>query len=144
MRMTDDPHAASRALVTAESSALEAPSERPPALPESWRSTASALWWKRPIDLAIGLPLLLACLPLIGLLALIVRLDSPGPAFFRQERVGLHGKRFRMWKLRTMFTGSADARHRQAAVDRRRFSSKRRAQSRADPTTAHPAFRSGW
>lgn len=31
-----------------------------------------------------------------------VRLDSPGPALFTQERTGLHGKRFRMWKFRTM------------------------------------------
>jgi lipopolysaccharide/colanic/teichoic acid biosynthesis glycosyltransferase len=81
------------------------------------RSERPRLWWKRPFDLALGLPLLLVCLPLIGLLCLLVRLDSPGPAFFRQERVGRNGARFRMWKLRTMFTGAADDRHRQAAAN---------------------------
>ncbi len=41
-------------------------------------------------------------LPLIGLCALMVRATSPGPALFRQERVGLGGRRFRVLKLRTM------------------------------------------
>ena len=117
MRMTDDPHAASRALVSVDTKTLEAVSEPLPPRSKPRPRVVPNLWWKRSIDLAIGLPLLLACLPLIGLLALIVRLDSPGPAFFRQERVGLHGKRFWMWKLRTMYVGSADARHRQAAAD---------------------------
>ncbi len=40
--------------------------------------------------------------PLFLGIALAIRLDSPGPAFFRQERVGLHGQRFWVWKFRTM------------------------------------------
>jgi lipopolysaccharide/colanic/teichoic acid biosynthesis glycosyltransferase len=76
-----------------------------------------SLWWKRSLDLVVGVPLLLACLPMIGLLSLLVRLDSPGPAFFRQERVGRHGTRFSMWKLRTMSTECSNDRHRQAAAD---------------------------
>jgi lipopolysaccharide/colanic/teichoic acid biosynthesis glycosyltransferase len=74
------------------------------------------LWWKRPLDLAIGIPLTFASLPLIAVLALLVGADSPGPAFFRQERVGRAGRSFRMWKLRTMQTGCRDDRHRQAAA----------------------------
>lgn len=74
------------------------------------------LWWKRPLDLAIAVPLTFASLPLIAVLALLVGADSAGPAFFRQERVGRDGRRFRMWKLRTMHTGCRDDRHRQAAA----------------------------
>ena len=40
--------------------------------------------------------------PLLLLLALVIRLDSPGPVFFRQERVGRHGVLFRIHKFRTM------------------------------------------
>lgn len=57
---------------------------------------------KRAIDvLAAALGLLLLA-PLLGLIALAVKLDSRGPVFFRQERVGLAGERFRMFKFRTM------------------------------------------
>jgi lipopolysaccharide/colanic/teichoic acid biosynthesis glycosyltransferase len=47
-------------------------------------------------------------------LTLAIRFDSPGPAFFRQERVGLHGSRFLVWKFRTM---AADAPQRQAELE---------------------------
>jgi lipopolysaccharide/colanic/teichoic acid biosynthesis glycosyltransferase len=57
---------------------------------------------KRAFDVAAtSVALLLLALPLL-LLGVAVRLDSPGPALFRQERVGRHGRRFRIWKLRTM------------------------------------------
>lgn len=46
--------------------------------------------------------MLLAALPLLAVLALAIRLDSPGPAFFCQERIGYRGRRFRLLKLRTM------------------------------------------
>jgi lipopolysaccharide/colanic/teichoic acid biosynthesis glycosyltransferase len=75
------------------------------------------LWWKRPLDLVAGIALLLPALPLIGVSALLVVLDSPGPAFFRQERVGQHARCFRIWKLRTMHSGCDDKPHRQAAAD---------------------------
>lgn len=57
---------------------------------------------KRLFDL-LGAALALALLaPLLLLIALVVRLDSPGPVFFRQERVGRHGVPFRIHKFRTM------------------------------------------
>jgi exopolysaccharide biosynthesis polyprenyl glycosylphosphotransferase len=53
-----------------------------------------------------GVGLLLALFPLV-ILAVLVRLTSAGPAFFRQERVGRDGRTFRIWKLRTMVVGAA-------------------------------------
>ncbi len=59
---------------------------------------------KRLFDLLLsGLGLLLLA-PLLLALAWWIRLDSPGPALFRQERVGQHGRRFRIHKFRTMRT----------------------------------------
>jgi exopolysaccharide biosynthesis polyprenyl glycosylphosphotransferase len=57
---------------------------------------------KRLFDLALAIPLLILCAPLLPLVALVIRLDSPGPVLFRQERVGENCRRFRIWKLRTM------------------------------------------
>jgi exopolysaccharide biosynthesis polyprenyl glycosylphosphotransferase len=57
---------------------------------------------KRIIDLAITLAVLPFILPVIGLVAVAIKLDSPGPAFFRQDRVGYLKRRFRMVKFRTM------------------------------------------
>jgi len=57
---------------------------------------------RRVIDVTIALLGLVLLLPLLVCLALAIRLSSPGPAFFRQERVGSCGTRFRMWKFRTM------------------------------------------
>lgn len=77
----------------------------------------SALWWKRPFDLVLGTIALLGVLPLLLLLALAVVLETPGPALFGQERVGHEGRRFRIWKLRTMHAGCDQSVHRRAAAD---------------------------
>ena len=54
--------------------------------------------------------------PLLAVLALLVRIDSPGPVFFRQERVGRDGVPFQMFKFRSMYHHSEDAAHRAAAA----------------------------
>jgi lipopolysaccharide/colanic/teichoic acid biosynthesis glycosyltransferase len=63
---------------------------------------------KRALDVVLSATLLVLAAPLLGLLAVIVRLESPGPAFYRQPRIGRHGRPFAMYKLRTMRSG-ADA-----------------------------------
>ena len=72
----------------------------PPGL--SWSKRAL----KRILDLVVSSAALLFLAPLFAVVALLIRLDSPGPAFFRQPRIGEHGRPFRIWKFRTM---SADA-----------------------------------
>jgi exopolysaccharide biosynthesis polyprenyl glycosylphosphotransferase len=57
---------------------------------------------KRALDLVGAGLLALLALPLMALLAVVIKLDSPGPVFFRQERIGQAGRRFRLVKLRTM------------------------------------------
>lgn len=57
---------------------------------------------KRVMDLVTILLALPVVLPLMALCALAIRLDSPGPIFFVQERVGKGGRRFRMYKFRTL------------------------------------------
>jgi len=62
---------------------------------------------KRLFDLLVAGAALLLLSPLLLLVALIVRLDSPGPVLFRQQRVGRHGVPFRIHKFRTMVHGAA-------------------------------------
>ena len=59
---------------------------------------------KRVFDIVASGLLLLLTFPVIALFALIVKLDSKGPAFFRQKRVGLYGQTFELVKLRSMRT----------------------------------------
>lgn len=68
----------------------------------SSRMLSSAV--KRVFDICASGLLLILSAPLVVLFALIVKLDSPGPAFFRQTRVGLYGQPFTMVKLRSMRT----------------------------------------
>jgi sugar transferase (PEP-CTERM system associated) len=58
--------------------------------------------FKRVFDIAIGLALTIVTLPLMLLTAVAIKLDSPGPVFYRQERTGLHGETFTLFKFRSM------------------------------------------
>ena len=62
---------------------------------------------KRIFDFLVSLILLLIIWPVLIIIAIAVRLDSPGPAFFRQVRVTTYGRNFRMWKYRTMVVNAA-------------------------------------
>ncbi len=57
---------------------------------------------KRTLDIVIGTALLLVLLPAMGAVVIAVKLNSRGPVFFHQTRVGLNGKQFAMLKFRTM------------------------------------------
>jgi exopolysaccharide biosynthesis polyprenyl glycosylphosphotransferase len=66
---------------------------------------------KRLIDIVGSAALLLLLIPLFVVVALLIKLDSPGPVFFAQERVGFNKRRFRIVKYRTMLDGSDQRQH---------------------------------
>lgn len=63
---------------------------------------AGAPSWKRALDVTCVLLALPVILPVGILIAIYIKIVSPGPAFFRQPRIGLHGKKFMCLKFRTM------------------------------------------
>jgi exopolysaccharide biosynthesis polyprenyl glycosylphosphotransferase len=77
------------------------------------RLPRSSRLMKRAVDLTLASLALVALAPLFALVALAIALDSHGPVFFRQVRMGARGRTFRIWKFRTMV---ADAEARKAEV----------------------------
>jgi exopolysaccharide biosynthesis polyprenyl glycosylphosphotransferase len=75
-----------------------------PTVHSGWRAVA-----KRVFDMTFAVAALLVTSPLLLVCAVLIKLDSPGPVFFRQERVGRGGARFKLLKLRSM-TVDAEAR----------------------------------
>lgn len=73
--------------------------------------------WKRAIDIAGSLFALAVLSPLLAGVALFIKCVSPGPVFFRQERVGFLGRTFTLWKFRTMHVNADPAVHRQYLHD---------------------------
>lgn len=69
---------------------------------------------KRALDLTVALLLLPFCCLVMGLIAILIRLDSRGPIFFRQKRVGQNGVEFDFLKFRSMYVNSDDTSHRTA------------------------------
>jgi exopolysaccharide biosynthesis polyprenyl glycosylphosphotransferase len=72
---------------------------------------------KRIVDIVLSLVLVLMLTPLFILVALAIRIDSPGPALFRQTRLGMRGKPFKILKFRTMSVMEDGASVRQATQD---------------------------
>jgi len=60
----------------------------------------------RALDVALAAVLLAVTAPLLALAALAIKLESRGPVFYRQLRVGRGGEQFELWKLRTMVPGA--------------------------------------
>jgi putative colanic acid biosynthesis UDP-glucose lipid carrier transferase len=77
----------------------QTPSRGDEAPPRASRLTAAA---KRGLDLTIAIALLVGLAPLLLAIALVIRFESAGPALFRQRRLGLNGKTFRIFKFRSM------------------------------------------
>jgi exopolysaccharide biosynthesis polyprenyl glycosylphosphotransferase len=61
-------------------------------------------WRKRLLDIVCASLMILVTAPLLVLIAIGIKLDSPGPAIFSQERTGLHGTKFTLYKFRSMKT----------------------------------------
>ncbi|MCP4542033.1 MAG: sugar transferase [Chloroflexi bacterium] len=72
---------------------------------------------KRLFDLIVGGILTLIALPVMGMVALAIKLDSPGPVFFPQQRVGENGRLFMMSKFRSMVLGAEKMRDQVSEVD---------------------------
>jgi len=64
--------------------------------------------WKRGFDLLFGAVGLVVAGPILLIASLAVKVSSPGPVFFTQEREGQGGRRFKMWKLRTMVSDAEE------------------------------------
>lgn len=72
------------------------------ALNEGFRLDWSRRWIKRTLDVVVSIAFLVAALPVSLFVSLCIALDSRGPVFYKQERVGLNGKIFWIWKFRSM------------------------------------------
>lgn len=89
---------------------------------------------KRLLDLIVAVTALVLLAPLMAALTVLVRIDSPGPAFYRQRRVGRLGAPFTVLKFRSMYDGSSQSLHHQASLDW--FNERRQAnryKSESDP-----------
>lgn len=68
-------------------------------------------WSKRAFDLLVAVPLTIILLPFFGFFALLISIDSPGPAFYTQDRVGRYGKIIKIIKFRSMRIDIDDRMH---------------------------------
>jgi lipopolysaccharide/colanic/teichoic acid biosynthesis glycosyltransferase len=72
---------------------------------------------ERAVDLTVAVLGLAISAPLLTVLALVIRLDSPGPGLYRGTRLGLGGRPFTVYKLRSMRTDTSDDLHREYVVN---------------------------
>jgi len=76
------------------------------------------LWWvKRGLDFAVTLIGLVMIAPLMSIIALAIKLDSPGPVIFSQTRIGKGGRPFTCYKFRTMHVGAEEEKEKLAALN---------------------------
>lgn len=85
-----------------------------------FRSTPEASWqgvMKTLLDFLVALFLLIIGMPVFLFVALLIRITSPGPVLFRQQRSGLNGRAFTLYKFRTMVTNAEQLKHELAAMN---------------------------
>jgi exopolysaccharide biosynthesis polyprenyl glycosylphosphotransferase len=85
-----------------------------------FRSTPESSWptvAKQVIDAVGSFLLLIFCSPVFVVIASLIKLTSPGPAFFRQQRSGINGRPFTLYKFRTMVTNAEQLKHELAAMN---------------------------
>ena len=70
--------------------------------------SAQQRFMKRVFDLVVAIPLLMFIAPLLLAVAIVIKIDSPGPVLFRQKRVGFGNRFFDMYKFRSMAVGASD------------------------------------
>ncbi len=85
--------------LTTSSALTDTDTHRPLLIPEPHRSDRV----KRAFDVCVGLPMLVAFLPLIAAVWALVKVTSAGPGFYSQVRVGRNGRHYRIYKIRTMY-----------------------------------------
>lgn len=93
-------------------------------------SNETQLAYKRLLDIAISLLLLMLSMPALLIAALAIKLTSPGSVLFKQQRVGLNGRSFTLYKFRTMIE---DAHHRRGEVEHLNEMTGPVFKSKADP-----------
>ncbi len=83
----------------------------------TWDPSRSTVFLKRTMDIAIAAAGMVLLFPLLLLIALLIRIDSRGPALFRQPRVGQRGVAFTLLKFRTMVANAEDRLHDLVPID---------------------------
>lgn len=68
-------------------------------------------YFKRLMDYALAVPIFICCMPLLFLIAILIMVISPGNPFYSQVREGRWGKKFKVWKLRTMHVNADQTLH---------------------------------
>ncbi len=92
----------------ADSTAMDRLASTPLARLAGVRRDERRAFWKRVQDLVVGSIALVLAIPVMAMIALAIRLDSPGPIFFRQRRHGFNNEEITVWKFRSMRQECAD------------------------------------
>ena len=83
-----------------------------------FRMARSSLYLKRALDIVVSLTALLLLAPLFAVVAVLIKLDSRGPVFFRQTRMGANDETFAMLKFRTMVADADSRKHEVAHLNK--------------------------